>query len=139
MDGPDVDRVRRLAYDPMKVLHLLSQRPLRTGSGVTLDATVRLAQQAGWEQQVVVGVVSSDEELEQIKQVVDMLITKHVGENGELDESTCDAINEALRKLFEQGNISTPAQVSLSYGDDSTPQLGIDLGLPKSPSSEPSE
>ncbi|MCG3184538.1 MAG: D-inositol-3-phosphate glycosyltransferase [Planctomycetes bacterium] len=39
-----------------RVLHILSQRPLLTGSGVTLDAIVRHAARAGWEQRVVVGV-----------------------------------------------------------------------------------
>ena len=39
-----------------RVLHLLSQRPSLTGSGVTLDALVRLAGAAGWDQQAAVGV-----------------------------------------------------------------------------------
>lgn len=38
------------------VLHVLSQRPSLTGSGVTLDALVRLAAAAGWNQAAVVGV-----------------------------------------------------------------------------------
>jgi len=33
-----------------RILHLLSQRPSRTGSGVTMDALVRLAGRAGWRQ-----------------------------------------------------------------------------------------
>ena len=52
-----------LRYDgPMagRVLHVLSQRPSLTGSGVTLDALVRLAGQAGWEQRVVCGVPADD-------------------------------------------------------------------------------
>jgi glycosyltransferase involved in cell wall biosynthesis len=44
----------------MRVLHLLSQRPSLTGSGVTLDAMVRHAAAAGWEQHVVVGVPTDD-------------------------------------------------------------------------------
>lgn len=36
-----------------RVLHVLAQRPLLTGSGVTLDALVRRAATAGWEQRVV--------------------------------------------------------------------------------------
>ena len=44
----------------MRVLHLLSQRPGRTGSGITLDALVRQAAAAGWEQQVVVGTPEDD-------------------------------------------------------------------------------
>jgi glycosyltransferase involved in cell wall biosynthesis len=44
----------------MRVLHLLSQRPSLTGSGVTLDAMVRHAAAAGWDQHVVVGVPSGD-------------------------------------------------------------------------------
>lgn len=42
-----------------RVLHLLSQRPLLTGSGITVDALVRFAAEAGWEQRVVVGVPSN--------------------------------------------------------------------------------
>ncbi len=44
----------------MRILHLLSQRPSLTGSGVTLDALVRRAAAAGHEQRVVVGVPASD-------------------------------------------------------------------------------
>ena len=40
----------------MKVLHLLSQRPSLTGSGVTLDAIVRNAAARGWDQAALVGV-----------------------------------------------------------------------------------
>jgi glycosyltransferase involved in cell wall biosynthesis len=43
-----------------RLLHLLSQRPSLTGSGVTLDALVRHAATDGWDQHVVVGVPSSD-------------------------------------------------------------------------------
>ena len=43
-----------------RVLHVLSQRPSRTGSGVTLDALVRHASDAGWEQRVIVGVPADD-------------------------------------------------------------------------------
>lgn len=39
-----------------KVLHILSQRPFLTGSGVTLDALVRCAARRDWEQAAVVGV-----------------------------------------------------------------------------------
>jgi glycosyltransferase involved in cell wall biosynthesis len=41
---------------PFRVLHLLSQRPGRTGSGITLEAWVREAAARGYEQDVVVGV-----------------------------------------------------------------------------------
>ncbi len=40
---------------PRRVLHILSQRPSLTGSGITLDALVRHARAAGWEQRVLVG------------------------------------------------------------------------------------
>jgi glycosyltransferase involved in cell wall biosynthesis len=43
-----------------KVLHVLSQRPALTGSGVTLDALVRHARAAGWEQAVACGVPAED-------------------------------------------------------------------------------
>ncbi|MFH1419337.1 MAG: glycosyltransferase family 4 protein, partial [Planctomycetota bacterium] len=43
-----------------KVLHLLSQRPSYTGSGVSLDAIVRAAAKAGWDQRVVVGTPRDD-------------------------------------------------------------------------------
>jgi len=42
------------------VLHVLSQRPLLTGSGITLDAFARRAKQKGWEQHVAVGVPSNE-------------------------------------------------------------------------------
>lgn len=42
------------------VLHILSQRPSLTGSGVTLDALVRHAEQAGWDQHVICGVPADD-------------------------------------------------------------------------------
>lgn len=51
--------VRRPAALP-RVLHLLSQRPSLTGSGVTLDALVRQAGAAGWEQRVLVGVPAGE-------------------------------------------------------------------------------
>lgn len=40
---------------PLRVLHLLAQRPTLTGSGVTLDQLARNAAEAGWEQYAVVG------------------------------------------------------------------------------------
>ena len=43
-----------------KVLHLLSQRPSLTGSGVSLEAAVRHAARAGWDQRVVVGTPHDD-------------------------------------------------------------------------------
>jgi len=43
-----------------KVLHLLSQRPSLTGSGITLDSFVRHASSAGWDQRVVIGVPADD-------------------------------------------------------------------------------
>lgn len=42
------------------VLHVLSQRPALTGSGVTLDAIVKCAARSGWRQHVVVGVPLED-------------------------------------------------------------------------------
>jgi len=44
----------------MRILHLLSQRPSLTGSGITLDALVRHAGVAGVKQCVVVGVPADD-------------------------------------------------------------------------------
>ena len=43
-----------------RVLHLLSQKPGWTGSGVALDAMVRAASQRGWDQAAVVGVSAHD-------------------------------------------------------------------------------
>ncbi len=43
-----------------RVLHVLSQRPSRTGSGVTLEAMVRQAGVAGWQQAAVVGVPAGE-------------------------------------------------------------------------------
>jgi glycosyltransferase involved in cell wall biosynthesis len=45
-----------------RALHLLSQRPSRTGSGITVDAMARHAATAGWDQRVVVGTPASDPE-----------------------------------------------------------------------------
>ncbi|MCP3978309.1 MAG: glycosyltransferase family 4 protein [bacterium] len=42
------------------VLHVLTQRPGRTGSGVTLDALVRQAARADWDQRVVVGIPAGE-------------------------------------------------------------------------------
>ncbi len=44
----------------MRVLHVLSQRPSLTGSGITLDALVRHAAAKGWDQRVVVGTPAGD-------------------------------------------------------------------------------
>jgi glycosyltransferase involved in cell wall biosynthesis len=43
-----------------RVLHVLSQRPSLTGSGVTLEALVRGASTAGMDQRVVIGVPATD-------------------------------------------------------------------------------
>ena len=43
-----------------RVLHVLSQRPGLTGSGVSVDAMARCASAAGWSQRVIVGVPADD-------------------------------------------------------------------------------
>jgi glycosyltransferase involved in cell wall biosynthesis len=43
-----------------KVLHVLSQRPSLTGSGITLDSMVDIAREAGWDQHAVVGSPASN-------------------------------------------------------------------------------
>jgi alpha-maltose-1-phosphate synthase len=43
-----------------RVLHILSQRPSLTGSGVTLEALVRHAAASGWEQRAIIGVPGDD-------------------------------------------------------------------------------
>jgi len=43
-----------------RILHILSQRPGRTGSGVTLEAMVRHAAHHGWRQAVVVGLPADE-------------------------------------------------------------------------------
>lgn len=45
---------------PARILHILSQRPSLTGSGVTLEAIVRHAGEAGWDQRVICGVAADD-------------------------------------------------------------------------------
>ena len=45
---------------PPKILHVLSQRPSRTGSGITLDAVVRQAAKNQWDQAAVVGIPAGD-------------------------------------------------------------------------------
>ena len=44
-----------------RILHLLSQRPSLTGSGVTLEALTRYADRQGWDQHAVIGVPVGDE------------------------------------------------------------------------------
>ncbi len=46
-----------------RILHVLSQRPLLTGSGISLDALVRQAAAMGWQQAVAVGVPVGTEPL----------------------------------------------------------------------------
>lgn len=48
---------------PTRILHILSQRPSLTGSGIYLDAMVRLAQEAGFKQSAVVGIPAGDREI----------------------------------------------------------------------------
>jgi len=45
---------------PARVLHVLSQRPSLTGSGITLDALVRVAGRVGYDQMAAVGTSASD-------------------------------------------------------------------------------
>lgn len=45
---------------PPRVLHVLSQRPSHTGSGITLRALVHHASRAGWAQAVICGVPAED-------------------------------------------------------------------------------
>jgi glycosyltransferase involved in cell wall biosynthesis len=47
---------------PGRVLHVLSQRPSRTGSGITLSAMTGLAEKAGWTQAAVVGVPAGEKQ-----------------------------------------------------------------------------
>jgi len=46
--------------EPTRILHVLSQRPSRTGSGITLDSLVALAEGPRWHQAAVVGVPWND-------------------------------------------------------------------------------
>jgi glycosyltransferase involved in cell wall biosynthesis len=52
---PPGHRQRRGAGEPLKILHLLSQQPGKTGSGVALLALVRLGAETGWRQRAVIG------------------------------------------------------------------------------------
>ncbi|MCP4290383.1 MAG: glycosyltransferase family 4 protein [bacterium] len=49
---------------PEKILHILSQRPSKTGSGITLESLVRQASQAGWKQAAVVGIPADEKQPE---------------------------------------------------------------------------
>lgn len=51
---------RRIGQDPLKVLHLLSQQPAKTGSGVALLAMVDLAARAGCRQRAVIGLPAEE-------------------------------------------------------------------------------
>ncbi len=67
-----------------RVLHILSQRPGRTGSGITLAAFVRGAREAGWQQRVVVG-TPTDDRLPPIEGIAAANIRPLVFGQGELD------------------------------------------------------
>jgi glycosyltransferase involved in cell wall biosynthesis len=67
-----------------RVLHVLSQRPGRTGSGVTLDAFVRGATNSGWDQHVVVG-TPANESVPEVGGLPAERIHPLVFETGELD------------------------------------------------------
>jgi len=67
-----------------RVLHVLSQRPSLTGSGVTLDALVRCAARGGWEQCVVVG-VPADEPAPEVGGLTAERIRPLLFEDGVLD------------------------------------------------------
>ena len=49
-----------------RVLHVLSQRPSLTGSGVTFDALIRHAAESRWEQRAVIGIPADDDADEQV-------------------------------------------------------------------------
>jgi len=67
-----------------RVLHLLSQRPGWTGSGVALDAIVRTADKAGHEQLVVIG-TRPDNPTPSVGALPDKLIRPLIFERGLLD------------------------------------------------------
>ena len=69
---------------PRRVLHLISQRPAFTGSGVSLDAVVRCAARAGWEQEVICG-VPPDDPYPEVGGLARAAIHPLVFESGELD------------------------------------------------------
>ena len=66
-----------------KILHVLSQRPSRTGSGITLDAVVRLAEKSGWKQAAVIGIPSG-----QTDATVGMLNSRDIHAVRFLDDSS---------------------------------------------------
>jgi glycosyltransferase involved in cell wall biosynthesis len=57
---PQPSRTRGWSGRTPKVLHLLSQQPGRTGSGVALLELVRLGARAGWRQRAVVGLPAGE-------------------------------------------------------------------------------
>jgi glycosyltransferase involved in cell wall biosynthesis len=57
---PSFPRRRRSASEPLKILHLLSQQPGKTGSGVALLAMVRCGARAGYCQRAVIGLPGSE-------------------------------------------------------------------------------
>ena len=67
-----------------KVLHILSQRPGRTGSGVTLIEMVNHASAQGWEQQVIIGTPAAEPH-PQVGALKQELIHPLVFESGNLD------------------------------------------------------
>ncbi|MCU0538296.1 MAG: hypothetical protein MUF46_00205 [Desulfobacterales bacterium] len=53
---PAAARRRRPSEGPLRILHLLSQQPGKTGSGVALLAMVRHGAEAGYRQHAVIGI-----------------------------------------------------------------------------------
>jgi glycosyltransferase involved in cell wall biosynthesis len=68
-----------------RVLHVLSQRPSRTGSGITVDALVRHAAAAGHEQRVVVGTPVEDPRPEVGGLSPEKVLPLTFGDGGDLD------------------------------------------------------
>jgi glycosyltransferase involved in cell wall biosynthesis len=67
-----------------RVLHVLSQRPSLTGSGITLDAFVRHASDAGYEQAVVCG-TPADADFPRVGEIPPSRVHPLLFEQGELD------------------------------------------------------
>ena len=93
-----------------RVLHLLSQRPGWTGSGVALDAIVRAASNAGWKQRVVVG-TPADEPVPMVGELEDSEVLPLVFDN-ELLPFALPGMSDVMPYRSSRFSEMTPSELS---------------------------
>ncbi|MEW5908381.1 MAG: glycosyltransferase family 4 protein [Thermodesulfobacteriota bacterium] len=58
--SPDSDSIIPVSGKPVRILHLLSQQPGKTGSGIALKSAVKILAEKGYIQRTIVGIPSND-------------------------------------------------------------------------------